>query len=200
MTDPTQPSPTNSTSASRARSIGAAGGVILLLSAGSALLPLIDPATGSMVIAVLLLAAGITEIFAGIQRHETRILAVSAGAVTTAAGLLFLLDLAVQFSPTVIIIIGWLLLRSLILLVTSRRAHGSVRLWIGLSAATDLVLAILLLAGLSISSLIVSLFGPTPALVASFAWIFALSFVVTGALLLQVANCEREPTDSAATT
>ena len=64
--------------------------------------------------------------------------------------------------------------------------------WLAISAATDFALGLLLLVGLSISTLIVTLFGPTPELVASFAWILALSFVVTGMLLLEIASCERE--------
>ncbi len=185
----------SNSSLTRARRIAVAGWIIILLSAGSALLPAADPAAGSSLIGALLLAAGITEILAGTQRHETRVLAMSAGAVTTVAGILFLLDLAVQFFPTVIIVIGWLLMRSAILLVTSRRAHGAVRRWLGLSAATDLVLGVLLFAGLSIATLVVTLFGPTAILVASFAWVFALSFVVTGMLLLEVASCERGSAD-----
>ena len=59
----------------------------------------------------------------------------------------------------------------------------------GLSAGMDFLLAVLLWAGLSISTLIVSLFGPTPELVASFAWVLAASFVVNGLLLLEVASC-----------
>jgi len=56
-------------------------------------------------------------------------------------------------------------------------------------------LAVLLFAGLSIATLVVSLFGPTQPLIASFAWILAASFVVTGTLLLEVASCERESED-----
>ena len=55
----------------------------------------------------------------------------------------------------------------------------------------DLLLAVLLFAGLSIATLVVSVFGPTPPLVASFSWVLAASFVVTGNLLLEIANCER---------
>jgi hypothetical protein len=62
----------------------------------------------------------------------------------------------------------------------------------GLSAGMDLVLAVLLVAGLSISAIVVSIFGPTPTLVASFAWVLAASFVVNGMLLLEVASCARE--------
>ena len=189
MTDPTQ---SNSTSATRARLIAAAGVVIILLSAGSALLPLVEPTAGSTLVGGLLLSAGIAETLAGTQRHETRVLAMLAGAVTTFAGLLFLLNRDEQFFRMVIIVTGWLLIRSVILFITSRRAHGSVRFWLGLSAATDLLLGVLLLAGLSITTLVIALFGQTPTLVASFAWVFALSFVVTGGMLLEVASCERE--------
>ena len=76
--------------------------------------------------------------------------------------------------------------------IKSRRLHGSVRLWTSVASATDFVLALVLLVGLSLSSVVVLLFGPTPAIVASFAWIVALSFVATGLLLLEVASCERE--------
>lgn len=142
---------------------------------------------------MLLLAAGLVEIFAGMLRHETRALAMAAGGVTTFAGLMFLINPVAHFLPLITIVTGWLLMRSVILFITSRRAHGSVRTWITLSAAMDLVLGVVLLAGLSIATLIVMLFGPTPTLVASFAWVLALSFVVTGTLLLEVASCEREP-------
>ena len=60
------------------------------------------------------------------------------------------------------------------------------------SAATDVALGLLLLVGLSIATLIVTLFGPTTEMVASFAWILAISFVVTGGLLLEIASCERD--------
>ena len=194
MTETTQFSLSNR---ARARRIGRAGWVIILLSAGSALLPLADRALGAMVVGWLLVAAGLVELFAGRLRHETRVLAMSAGAVTTLAGLLFLLDPVTQFLRTVTIIIGWLLLRSLIVALTSWRAHGSVRMWLGLSAATDFVLGLMLLVGLSIATLVTTLFGPTPTLVASFAWVLALSFVVTGTMLLEVASCERKPEDQA---
>ena len=65
-------------------------------------------------------------------------------------------------------------------------------MWTGLSAAMDFLLAVLLIAGLSISTLVVSVFGPTPEMIASFAWVLAASFVVTGMLLLEVASCESE--------
>ena len=93
--------------------------------------------------------------------------------------------------PTVTPVIGWLLLRSLILAIASSESAGSVRLWTGLSAGMDFLLAVLLIAGLSISTLVISIFGPTPELVASFAWVLAASFVVNGLLLLEVASSAR---------
>jgi len=82
--------------------------------------------------------------------------------------------------------------RGVVLALSTVPVRGSVRRWIAISAATDVALGLLLLVGLSISTLIVTLFGPTPEMIASFAWILAISFVVTGMLLLEIASCERE--------
>ncbi|MEO7365936.1 MAG: hypothetical protein ABIW03_06420 [Sphingomicrobium sp.] len=164
---------------------------MFVLSAGAALLP-IEKGISSSVIGALLLIAGLIELAAGGMRRETRDLAMLAGAVTVIAGLLFLLNRDSKFFPIVNIVIGWLALRSLVLAIKSRRLRGSVRTWTGVAAITDFVLALVLIVGLSLSSVVVLLFGPTPAIVASFAWIVALSFVATGLLLLEVASCERE--------
>jgi hypothetical protein len=67
-----------------------------------------------------------------------------------------------------------------------------VRTWTAISAGVDLALGLLLMAGLSITTIVISLFGPTEPLVASFAWFLALSFVANGLLLLEVASCERQ--------
>jgi len=180
---------------SRANIMATAGILIILLSAGAALLPFVDRLAGNRVIGVLLLAAGVIEIVAGTQRRENKFLAMLAGAVTTVAGLLFVANPVAHFLPTITIVTIWLLARSVILAVTSSRAHGSVRIWLGIAAATDFALGLLLFVGLSIATLIVMLFGPTPTLVASFAWLFAVSFVVTGGLLLEIASCFRESGD-----
>lgn len=192
----TGPDPQALSTRARANLIAGAGVVIILLSAGSALLPLLDRVSGSRVVGLLLFLAGAVEIFAGTMRRESRIPAMVAGAVTMLAGLLFLVNPVGRFVPTVTIVTAWLLVRSLVLLVASRLADGSVRLWITLASATDFVLGCVLLAGISIGTLVVTLFGPTPALVASFAWVLALSFVVTGLLLLEIASCERDAAKS----
>ncbi|MEO6580143.1 MAG: hypothetical protein ABIN83_03200 [Sphingomicrobium sp.] len=178
--------------ASRSRWIAAAGWFILLLSAGSALLPLYGKAHSSMIIGTLLITAGLTEIFAGSLRNETRGLAMSAGLVTTFAGILFLVGTATHFLSTLSIVAGWLFVRSILLLLSTRLVGASVRMWTAISAATDLLLALILAVGLSIATLVVSLFGATPPMIASFAWILAASFIATGMLLLEVNSCAQE--------
>jgi uncharacterized membrane protein HdeD (DUF308 family) len=181
---------------SRAQLIGGAGILIIVLGAGAAALPLIDRMSGARVVGTLLLAAGIVEILAGSLRRETRIPAMLAGGVTTAAALWFLINQDGRFVPTVTVVTAWLFVRSLVLLGASRLAVGSVRMWIALSAATDFLLGVVLVAGISIATLVVTLFGPTPVLIATFAWVLALSFVITGTLLMQIASCERESADA----
>jgi len=176
----------------RARLIGIAGIVIILLSAGAALLPFAERISGSRIIGSLLVLAGIFEMLAGTLRRRVRLEAMLAGAVTTLAGLLFILNPTLNLLPTVYVIVGWLLIRGAILLVASKEAGGSVRMWTSLSAAMDILLAIFLILGLHIATFVIALFGDTPPLIASFAWVLALSFVVTGTLLLEVASCERE--------
>ena len=176
----------------RARWIAAAGWFILLLSAGSALLPLYGKAHSSLIIGTLLVVTGVTETLAGTLRHETRRLAMLAGALTALAGILFATDNATHFLSTISIIAGWLFLRALVLILAARLERGSVRTWTGIAAATDLVLALILAVGLSIATLVVSLFGATPPMIASFAWILAVSFIANSMLLLEVASCARD--------
>lgn len=176
---------------SRSWLIYAAGVTIMLLGAGALLLPAADRVTGSAVIGELLLFSGIVEMLAGSLRDHVRKYAMAAGGVTAFAGLMFLINPAVHFVPMVTLIIGWLLIRSVIILFASRRSSSTVCMWMRISAGLDFFLALLLFAGLSISALVVSIFGPTPPLIASFAWVLAASFVVTGSLLLEVASCER---------
>ena len=175
--------------------IAACGAVIILLSAGSALLPVVEPGAGVTIVGSLLFVAGMIEAFAGTLHRQAKGLATLAGAVTMLAGLMFIINPAGRFFPTALVVAVWLIVRSVILMLAGRHSSGSVRMWTLLSAAMDFILAVVLLMGLSISSLVVSLFGPTEPVVAGFAWILALSFVVTGAMLLEIASCERESAD-----
>jgi uncharacterized membrane protein HdeD (DUF308 family) len=176
----------------RASRLRLAGLVIILLAAGAALLPLVWASARPAVVGAMLVAAGLVEFFAGTQRRQVTALAKAAGGVTVLCGLLFLLNPVAHFWPVVNLVIGWLLIRSVILAMTARQTGGSVRTWTILSAAMDFVLAGALTAGLSIGTLVVLIFGPTPQLVASFAWVLALSFVLNGLLQLEIAGCERD--------
>lgn len=176
----------------RARALRVAGIAIILLGIGAALLPAGKTIPSDM-IGGLLIAAGLIEIVAGSLRRSVRSLAMAAGGVTALAGLLFVINPETHFFPTVTPVIAWLLIRSLILAVGSGEAAGSVRMWTALSAGMDFLLAVLLIAGLSISTIVVSIFGPTRELVATFAWVLAASFIVNGLLLLEVASCADSP-------
>ena len=177
----------------RVRALRVAGIAIIALAAGAALLPAGKTISADMV-GGLLITAGMVETVAGSVRREARPFAMAAGIVTALAGVLFILDPETHshFFPRVVPIIGWLLLRSLILLGALTETRGSVRRWTAISAGLDFLLGVLLITGLSISTIVISLFGPTQELVATFSWILAASFVVNGLMLLEVASCERD--------
>jgi len=169
------------------------GWLILAVAAMTFVLPLGDPRHAGTMLGLLLLGAGGLEMVAGSQRNAARFPSMAAGLLTAAAGVLFLTGDWRGYIPAVNIVLIWLVLHSLLLLLaTLRGGTSSVRKWTGIAAATDFLLGVLLLIGVSISSLVYNLFGPTEYLIASFAWILALSFVATGTMLLEVANCERE--------
>jgi hypothetical protein len=175
----------------RARGLRVAGLAIILLSAGAILLPAGKRISSDM-IGALLVAAGLIEAVAGSLRREVRPFAMTAGGVTTLAGLIFIVNHQTHFFPTATLVVAWLLIRGVILGAASVESARSVRTWTAIAAATDFLLAVLLMAGLSITTIVISLFGPTPWLIATFAWFIAASFIVNGLLLLEVASCESE--------
>jgi uncharacterized membrane protein HdeD (DUF308 family) len=174
----------------RARALRVAGIAIILLGIGAALLPAGKTISSDM-IGGLLISAGLIETVAGSLRRDSRTFAMAAGVVTALAGLLFIVNPETHFFPTVWPIIGWLLIRSLIFAGSLTEIERSVWRWTAISAGLDFLLAVLLIAGLSASTLVVSVFGPTPELIAGFAWVLAASFVVNGLMLLEVASSER---------
>ena len=175
----------------RARALRVAGILIILLGIAAAVLPA-GKTIASDMIGGLLIAAGLIETVAGTLRQRIRTFVMAAGVVTALAGVLFVMNPETHFFPRVWPIIGWLLIRSIILAAGTAETAGSVRLWTALSAGMDFLLAILLIAGLSIATIVIDVFGPTRELIASFAWILAASFVVNGLMLLQVATCTEE--------
>ena len=178
-------------SQARSRWIAVAGWLIIALAGGAATLPVLNAVLGAVVIGAMLILAGLIEMLAGTQRGQTRKLAVLAGVITVIAGLLFTTDQATKFAPSLFIIAGWLILRSLTLAAACALEYGSVKFWTGLAAGADFLLAFVLAIGFSAATLVISIFGATQQMVAQFAWILALSFLATGAMLLEVANCAR---------
>jgi uncharacterized membrane protein HdeD (DUF308 family) len=172
--------------------ITGAGAAIIILSVGAAFLPALGGLSATFALGSLLIAAGLLEVFAGRLRHETRRLAMLAGAATVMAGFVLILNRDNGLLPNVTVVTAWLFSRSIVLLLTSRLAHGSVKRFLGLSAATDLALGLGLLIGLSVTTLAATVFGPSPQLLASYGLVLALSFLATGTLLLEVASCDQK--------
>jgi uncharacterized membrane protein HdeD (DUF308 family) len=169
------------------------GGLIVLIAIGALLLPEVAASSGALVVGELLLIAGLLELVAATGRRAARVPASLAGVATLAAGAMFLAREETRFLPNITVITFWLLIRVGLLVWATLQARGSaVRRWTGLAAATDLALSVILILGLPLASIIVALFGTTSDLIASFSWVLALSFLATGAMLLQIAACERE--------
>jgi len=167
-----------------------AGLLILLLALGSALLPLAAHIHPRTVIGVLLTAAGAIELLAVFARRGHHISAGIAAGASIVVGLRLVLDPGANFLTILNSVVLWLVVRSAALLISSRRSPRPLCTWVYLAAAMDLALAILLLAGLPVAVLVYGLFGATDEIIATFAWIFAASFVAAGWLLVAAAPLE----------
>lgn len=175
----------------RAQLIAGAGAVIMLISCAAALLPLGDAIPRAAVIGAMMVTAGLVEIVGGVLRARNRIVATLPGALTVIAGALLAVHPLHLFVPSVWLVIGWLGARGVVLAASTTVTHGTVRAWTMLAAGTDLMLGLVLLLGLSASTLTLTFFGITPEVIGGFSWVVALSFVATGMLLIEVAACER---------
>ena len=141
-------------------------------------------------IGALLIAAGLIETVAGALRREVRTFAMAAGGSPRSPGCCSSSAPRRISFRRVVPIIGWLLIRSVILARCQPRPTARCGRWTAFRRGWTSLLAVLLIAGLSISTIVVSVFGPTPELIASFAWVLAASFVVNGLMLLEVASCD----------
>jgi len=175
------------TEAKRKTIIGAAGAAILLLALGALLLPMQHDIPGRVIVGWLLIAAGAIEGAAAAARRRHRPTAAIAAIATLLIGIRMIVDPVRGFLPVMNLVILWLVVRGAALLFASARSRPPLAGWLGLAAATDLTLAIALLVGLPIALLVVGLFGPTPQIIATFAWVFGFSFIATGVLLLAIA-------------
>ncbi len=182
-------------SVTRTLVIRLAGILILLLAAGSALLPMASNLTARLVIGLLLLAAGTLELAAVFARRGHHIRAGVAAVASVLAGLRLLLDPNINFLTILNFVILWLVVRAAALFFSAIRSHRPLCTWVYLAAAVDFGLAVLLLGGLPVAVLVYGLFGTTDEIVATFAWVFAASFVAAGLLLIAAAPLEATEQD-----
>lgn len=164
------------------------GLLIMLLAVGALLLPLQRDLPGRLVVGGLLIAAGAIELAAVSARRRHLKSSALAAVATVLAGIRLAADPSANFSAVMNMVILWLVVRGAALLYSAARTSRPLGSWIALAAATDLLLAFGLLAGLPVALLVHGLFGPTPQVLATFAWVFAASFIATGALLLAIAQ------------
>lgn len=173
-----------------------AGVLMAVLAIAAALLPL-GELPDRVVIGGLLLAAGVVELVAVVARPGRNICAAIAAVASVVAGLRLVLDPGANFFTVFNLVILWLVVRAAALALAARGSFKPLCNWIWLAAAVDFLLALMLLAGLPTTVLIIGVFGPTPEVIATFAWIFAASFIAMAALLFAAATLERERADQA---
>lgn len=176
-----------------------AGLLIMLLAVGALLLPLQPAVPGRLVVGWLLIAAGAIELATSFVRRRHRKSVALAAAATLLVGIRLAADPSADFFAMLNMVILWLVVRGAALLFSAARTDRPLKNWISLAAATDLLLALGLLAGLPVALLVYGLFGPTPQIVATFAWVFGASFVATGALLLAIAQIGESESATTAT-
>ncbi len=175
--------------------IRSAGVLIMLLALGSALLPMTTGFSARVVIGFLLMAAGAIELASVFARRGHHITAGIAAAASLIAGLRLALDPNANFPTILNVVILWLVVRSAALFISSRHSPRPLCTWVYLAAGIDLLLAVLLLAGLPVAVLVYGLFGQTSEILATFAWVFAASFVAAGWLLVAAAPLQAVETD-----
>jgi len=180
----------------------ASGCLTLLLALIAFFLPELEWLPRAGLVGWLLLLAGIAEFAFGRKRGQDALgrAAMGSGLITAVAGLLFLANPLAGYFPVANIVTAWLFLRGAWVLVMAFRI-GSPRLGrlVALSGGTDVMLGLALLAHLPIAMLVVTLFGPTPQVVARFALLLAASFAVTAICQIAIALGERRQSKVAGT-
>lgn len=166
----------------------AAGYAVILASAAAAFLPAGDFENGHIIVGGLMLFVGLLEILGNLLRATGRRAGTAAGVASVAAGVLIFAQPASSFVTTVYVFIGWLLVRGLLLGISAFENVGPIRRATSMAAAMDLILAGIVWTGLTASTLVIALFGPTKPIIADFAWLIAISFVGSGLLLVKIAS------------
>ena len=183
------------TTTARTHVIRIAGVLILLLAFAAVLLPLAQHIPGRTVVGGMLLVAGAIEMAAVVARRGHHLTAGAAAAASLVAGLRLLLDSGVNFLTVLNFVILWLVVRAAALFLSARHSPRPLCSWVYFAAAVDFVLGVLLLIGLPIALLVYGIFGTTNDIIATFAWVLAVSFVAAGWLLIAAAPLEASETD-----
>jgi uncharacterized membrane protein HdeD (DUF308 family) len=166
------------------------GDLTIVLALVAFLLPDIHWAPKGGIVAWLLVAAGAAELALAVARGLDRVglTALGSGLLTAGAGLIFLFNPSAGYFPIVNVVTLWLVVRGAwVLAMAFTLPSRREAFWLGGSGAVDVALALLLAAGLPTSLLVVTLFGPTPALVARFSLVLAASFLATGIAQVAIA-------------
>ena len=168
--------------------IRAAGYAVILASAAAALLPAGEFENGPIIVGSLMLFVGLLEILGNLLRASGRRAGTAAGLASVAAGALIFAQPVSSFLTTVYVFIGWLLVRALLLGISAIENVGPIRRLTSMAAVVDLILAGVVWTGLTASTLVIALFGPTKPIIADFAWVVTISFVGSGLLLVKLAS------------
>ena len=172
----------------------ASGCVTLLLAVVAFFLPDIQLAPRGGVVGWLLVLAGVCELIFGLKRASDDIgkAAIGSGLLTAAAGLVFINNPMLGYFPVASLVTAWLFLRGAWVFAMGLRARSHhLGPWLMISGAADVLLGFALLMGLQLSTLVITLFGPTPEVVAKFAMILAASFLFTGMAQIAIGLLER---------
>jgi uncharacterized membrane protein HdeD (DUF308 family) len=188
MSDFAKMSEWQSLDAESGRVIRAAGYAVILASAAAALLPAGEFENGPIIVGSLMLFVGLLEILGNLLRASGRRAGTAAGLASVAAGALIFAQPVSSFLTTVYVFIGWLLVRALLLGISAIENVGPIRRLTSMAAVVDLILAGVVWTGLTASTLVIALFGPTKPIIADFAWVVAISFVGSGLLLVKLAS------------
>ena len=165
-----------------------AGYAVILASVATALLPAWNFASGPLVIGLLMIGVGLLEAPANAFRKKGRWAAMAAGIASIAAGALLVARPETSFAGVVHVVIGWLVLRAILLAMSAFETPRRVKRMPLIAAAIDLTLAAVVWIGLTASALVIALFGPTEHVIGDFAWVLAISFICSGLLLLGFAG------------
>lgn len=168
--------------------IRAAGYTVILASAAAALLPAGNFSNGPQIVGVLMFVVGGLEILANLLRTTRRRAGMAAGFVSLGAGMLIFAQPVTSIVTTVYVFIAWLLLRGVLLSLSAIENAGPIRRATAIAATLDVILAAVVWTGLTASTLVIALFGPTKPIIADFAWVIAASFVGSGLLLVRLAK------------